>query len=164
MSVKETVPMTVNRLQYSTRSSGKAFLIHKANCRSASARARSDPLRSRRARTATIPAEQPLDADPQYLVVPPWGFNVEPSLRGQSVLEHWSDMRGVCFGQFATATSLEHGNLFFKRSGMTIFQTAEIVGAILDARPLGETSRTNSLATNRTASSARLRRITLGRM
>ena len=163
MSVKETVPMTVNRLQYSTRSSGKAFLIHKANCRSA-ARARSDPLRSRRARTAIIPAEQPLDADPQYLVVPPWGFNVEPSLRGQSVLEHWSDMRGVCFGQFATATSLEHRNLFFKRSGMTIFQTAEIVGAILDARQLGETSRMNSLATDRTATSARLRRITLGRM
>ena len=158
--------MTVNRLQYSTRSSGKGFLIHKANCRSASARAaaRSDPLRSRRERTATIPAEQPLDADPQYLVVPPWGFNVEPSLRGQSVLEHWSDMRGVCFGQFATATSLEHRNLFFKRSGMTIFQTAEIVGAILDARQLGETSRTNSLATDRTASSARLRRITVGRM
>jgi hypothetical protein len=73
-------------------------------------------------------------------------------------------MRGVCFGQFATARSLEHGNLFFKRSGMTIFQTAEIVGAILDARQLGETSRMNSLATDRTATSARLRRITLGRM
>ena len=55
-------------------------------------------------------------------------------------------------------------NLFFKRSGMTIFQTAEIVGAILDAGQLGETSRMNSLATDRTATSARLRWITLGRM
>ena len=106
--------MTINRLQYSERSSGKASLIHKANYRSASARAaaRSDPLRSRRERTATIPAEQPLDADVQYLIVPPCGFNVEPSLRGQSVLEHWSDMRGVCFGQSARATSLRTGTCF----------------------------------------------------
>jgi hypothetical protein len=158
--------MTVNRLHGFTRSSGKASLIHKASCRSASARAaaRSDPLRSRRERTATIPAEQPLDADPQYLIVPPCGFNVEPSLRGQSVLEHWSDMRGVSLWAIRKGNVFADGNLFFKRSGMTIFQTAEIVGAILDARQLGETSRTNSLATDRTASSARLRRITVGRM
>jgi hypothetical protein len=73
-------------------------------------------------------------------------------------------MRGVCFGQSRKGNVFADGNLVFKRSGMTIFQTAEIVGAILDARQLGETSRTNSLATDRTASSARLRRITVGRM
>ena len=66
--------------------------------------------------------------------------------------------------------AVRNGNVFrarepvFQTFGKTIFQTAEIVGAILDARQLGETSRMNSLATDRTATSARLRWITLGRM
>ena len=59
-----------------------------------------------------LPAERPLDADPQYLIVPPCGFNVEPSLRGPA---YWS-IGAICvayaLGSPAEASSLRTGTCF----------------------------------------------------
>ena len=80
--------------------------------------------------SAAIPAEQLRDADPEYLIVAPCGFNLERSLRERSVLERnpwWQELRAVQNGNLAFAD----GNLFFNRSGMTVSQTAEIIAEIL---------------------------------
>jgi iron complex transport system substrate-binding protein len=80
--------------------------------------------------SAAISAEQLRDADPEYLIVAPCGFNLERSLREQSVLERcpwWRELQAVQNGKAAFAD----GNLFFNRSGMTVSQTAEIIAEIL---------------------------------
>ena len=86
--------------------------------------------------SAAIPAEQLRDADPEYLIVAPCGFNLERSLREQSVLERypwWRELQAVRKVNVAFAD----GNLFFNRSGMTISQTAEIIAEILHGVPFG---------------------------
>ena len=86
--------------------------------------------------SAAIPAEQLRDADPEYLIVAPCGFNLKRSLREQSVLERypwWRELRAVRNGNVAFAD----GNLFFNRSGMTVSETAEIIGGILHGAPFG---------------------------
>ena len=98
--------------------------------------------------SAAIPAEQLRDANPEYLIVAPCGFNLERSLREQAVLERypwWRELQAVRKGNVAFAD----GNLFFNRSGMTISQTAEIIAEILHGRPFGETQRRNALAPDR---------------
>ena len=80
--------------------------------------------------SAAIPGEQLRDADPEYLIVAPCGFNLERSLRELTVLEQypwWRELQAVRNGNVAFAD----GNLFFNRSGMTISQTAEIIAEIL---------------------------------
>ncbi len=80
--------------------------------------------------SAAIPSEQLRDADPDYLIVAPCGFNLQRSLHEQSVLERypwWRDLQAVRNGNVAFAD----GNLFFNRSGMTVCRTAEIVAEIL---------------------------------
>jgi len=80
--------------------------------------------------STAIPAEQLRDADPEYIVVAPCGFNLERAEREQSVLERhpwWRDLRAVRNGN----VSFADGNLFFNRSGMTISQSAEILAEIL---------------------------------
>ena len=70
------------------------------------------------------------DAGPEYLIVAPCGFNLDRALRELAVLEMlpwWNTLRAVRAGKVAFAD----GNLFFNRSGMTISQTAEIIGEIL---------------------------------
>ncbi len=87
--------------------------------------------------SAAIAAEQLRDADPEFLIVAPCGFNFERSLREQTVLERypgWRELQAVQNGSVAFAD----GNLFFNRSGMTISQTAEIIAEILHGRPFGE--------------------------
>ena len=89
--------------------------------------------------SAAIPAEQLRDADPEYLIVAPCGFNLERSLRDQSVLERhpwWHQLRAVRHGNVFFAD----GNLFLNRSGMTISQTAEIIAEILHGQQFGETA------------------------
>ena len=89
--------------------------------------------------SAAIPAEQLRDADPEYLIVAPCGFNLERSLREQAVLERypwWQELQAVRKGNLAFAD----GNLFFNRSGMTISQTAEIIAEILHGISFGATS------------------------
>jgi iron complex transport system substrate-binding protein len=80
--------------------------------------------------STTIPAERLRDADPEYIIVAPCGFNLERSEREQAVLERhpwWRDLRAVRNGN----VSFADGNLFFNRSGMTISQSAEILAEIL---------------------------------
>jgi iron complex transport system substrate-binding protein len=87
--------------------------------------------------SAAVPAEQLREADPEYLIVAPCGFNLERSLREQSILERypwWQKLRAVQNGNVAFAD----GNLFFNRSGMTVSQTAEIIAEILHSVSFGE--------------------------
>lgn len=80
--------------------------------------------------SAAMTAEQLCDADPEHLIVAPCGFNLERSLREQTVLERfpwWRELRAVRKGNVAFAD----GNLLFNRSGMTISKTAEIIAEIL---------------------------------
>jgi iron complex transport system substrate-binding protein len=80
--------------------------------------------------SAAIPSEQLRDADPEYLIVAPCGFNLQRSLLEQNVLEKypwWRELQAVRKGNVAFAD----GNLFFNRSGMTVCQTAEIIAEIL---------------------------------
>jgi iron complex transport system substrate-binding protein len=87
--------------------------------------------------SAAIPAEQLRDADPEYLIVAPCGFNLERSLQEQAVLERypwWQELQAVRKNNVAFAD----GNLFFNRSGMTISETTEIIAEILHGCPFGE--------------------------
>lgn len=80
--------------------------------------------------STAIPAEQLRDADPEFLIVAPCGFNLERALQEQPVVERhpwWGDLQAVRKGNVVFAD----GNLFFNRSGMTISQTAEIIAEIL---------------------------------
>jgi iron complex transport system substrate-binding protein len=86
--------------------------------------------------SAAIPGEQLRDADPEYLIVAPCGFNLERSLRELPVLEQypwWRELQAVRSGNVAFAD----GNLFFNRSGMTISQTAEIIAEVLHGVSFG---------------------------
>jgi iron complex transport system substrate-binding protein len=87
--------------------------------------------------SAAIPAEQLRDADPEYIIVAPCGFNLERSLREEALLQRypwWGELQAVKKGNVAFAD----GNLFFNRSGMTISQTAEIIAEILHGCSFGE--------------------------
>ena len=86
--------------------------------------------------SAAIASEQLRDADSEYLIVAPCGFNLQRSLREQGVLERhpwWRDLQAVRNGN----VSFADGNLFFNRSGMTISQTAEIIAEILHGVSFG---------------------------
>ena len=102
--------------------------------------ANGEPLLGRKGEySAAIPAEQLRDADPEYLIVAPCGFNLERTLREQAVLERypwWQELQAVRKGNVAFAD----GNLFFNRSGMTVFQTAEIIAEMLHGVPFGATT------------------------
>src|SRR5665213_2104163 len=99
--------------------------------------ANGEPLLGRKGEYSTaIPAEQVRDADPEYLIIAPCGFNLERTLREQTVLERnpwWGELQAVRKGNVAFAD----GNLFFNRSGMTVSQSAEIIAEILHGVPFG---------------------------
>jgi iron complex transport system substrate-binding protein len=87
--------------------------------------------------SAAVPAEQLRDADPEYLIVAPCGFNLGRTLRERATLEKypwWPDLQAVRNGNVAFAD----GNLFFNRSGMTVSKTAEIIAEILHGIAFGE--------------------------
>jgi iron complex transport system substrate-binding protein len=87
--------------------------------------------------SAAISAEQLRDADPEYLIVAPCGFNLERSSREQNVLQRhpwWQELQAVQHGKVVFAD----GNLFFNRSGMTVSQTAELIAEILHGISFGE--------------------------
>jgi iron complex transport system substrate-binding protein len=82
----------------------------------------------------SMPAEQLREADPEYLIVAPCGFDLERAEPEQAVLERhpwWRDLRAVRNGNVVFAD----GNLLFNRSGMTISQSAEILAEILHDVP-----------------------------
>src|SRR5579871_1072373 len=76
------------------------------------------------------------EADPEYLIVAPCGFNLDRTLQEKAVLEAypwWNSLSAVRAGKVAFAD----GNLFFNRSGMTVSQTAEIIAEILHGVTFG---------------------------
>ena len=90
--------------------------------------------------STTMPGERLLEADPEFLIVAPCGFNLERALQEKVVLEQypwWGGLRAVRNGKVAFAD----GNLFFNRSGMTVARTAEIIAEILHGVTFGEPAR-----------------------
>jgi iron complex transport system substrate-binding protein len=94
--------------------------------------------------STAIPPESLRDADPEFLIVAPCGFDLDRTLREQSTLERlpgWRQLRAVREAKVVFAD----GNLFFNRSGMTVSRTAEIIAEILHeisfVAPVGETYR-----------------------
>jgi iron complex transport system substrate-binding protein len=70
------------------------------------------------------------EADPDYLIVAPCGYNLSRSVREVPVLEAlpgWFELTAVEKGRVAFAD----GNKFFNRSGPTIAETVEIIAEIL---------------------------------
>lgn len=76
------------------------------------------------------------EADPEWLVIAPCGFNLEraalevPFLK---TLPGWFDLQAVRRGQVALAD----GNLYFNRSGTTVVQTVEVLAEMFHGYPAG---------------------------
>lgn len=84
----------------------------------------------------TIPWQHVRDADPEYLIIAPCGFDLERTMREVPILESlpgWFELRAVREGKVALAD----GNKYFNRSGTTIVQTVEIVAEILHGYAAG---------------------------
>jgi iron complex transport system substrate-binding protein len=80
--------------------------------------------------------KQVCDADPEWLIIAPCGFDLERTTRETPVLEAlpgWFDLRAVQAGQVVLAD----GNKYFNRSGTTIVETVEILAEILHGYPAG---------------------------
>ncbi|MGA3190052.1 MAG: ABC transporter substrate-binding protein [Bryobacteraceae bacterium] len=83
--------------------------------------------------SSAIPFSQLQEADAEFIIVAPCGFDLERTLRERHALEAhpgWKSLRAK--------VAYADGNLFFNRSGMTVSQTAEIIAEILH----GETFET----------------------
>jgi iron complex transport system substrate-binding protein len=80
------------------------------------------------------------EADPEWLIVAPCGFDLERARRELPTLEAlpgWSDLRAVRDGKVVLAD----GNRYFNRSGTTIVETVEILAEILHGYPAGHAGR-----------------------
>jgi iron complex transport system substrate-binding protein len=80
--------------------------------------------------SGAIAFDRLLEADPEFIIVAPCGFDLKRTLGERRVLENhplWDSLGAVQSGKVAFAD----GNLFFNRSGMTVSQTAEIIAEIL---------------------------------
>jgi len=90
--------------------------------------------------STSMPGERLAEADPEFLIVAPCGFNLERTMQERIVLEShawWRGLRAVREGRVAFAD----GNLFFNRSGMTVARTAEIIAEILHGVTFGAPAR-----------------------
>ncbi len=70
------------------------------------------------------------DADPDFLIIAPCGYNISRTMRELPLLEAlpgWMQLNSVRAGRVALAD----GNLYFNRSGTTIVETVEIIAEIL---------------------------------
>jgi iron complex transport system substrate-binding protein len=70
------------------------------------------------------------DADPDFLIIAPCGYDIARTVRELPLLEAlpgWSHLKSVRAGTVAVAD----GNLYFNRSGTTIVETVEILAEIL---------------------------------
>jgi iron complex transport system substrate-binding protein len=88
------------------------------------------------AHSASVDWKMVRDADPEWLVIAPCGFDLARTLRDVPVLEAlpgWFDLRAVNYGKVALAD----GNRYFNRSGTTIVETVEILAEILHGYPNG---------------------------
>jgi iron complex transport system substrate-binding protein len=86
--------------------------------------------------SAAIDWQRVREADPDWLIVAPCGFDLERTRREVPTLEAlpgWFDLRAVRGGRVVLAD----GNRYFNRSGTTIAETAEILAEVLHDRPAG---------------------------
>jgi iron complex transport system substrate-binding protein len=86
--------------------------------------------------SAAIDWQRVRDADPEWLIIAPCGFDLQRTLRETPTLEGrpgWFDLRAVREGKVALAD----GNKYFNRSGPTIVETVEILAEILHGYPAG---------------------------
>lgn len=80
--------------------------------------------------STTTPWEAVRDADPDVLVIAPCGFGLERATAEMHVLAErpgWSDLRAVRSGRVFVAD----GNLYFNRSGPSLFETPWILAEML---------------------------------
>jgi iron complex transport system substrate-binding protein len=73
--------------------------------------------------------EKVVEADPEFLIVAPCGFDLERTVREAASIEWWKKLRA--------RIAVADGNMYFNRSGMTVSQTAEIVAEILHGEIFG---------------------------
>jgi iron complex transport system substrate-binding protein len=69
-------------------------------------------------------------ADPDVLVVAPCGFAVDRTVREMATLEAnpgWSELRAVRAGRVFVAD----GNLYFNRSGPSVFDSVQLLAELL---------------------------------
>jgi iron complex transport system substrate-binding protein len=86
--------------------------------------------------SAAIDWQQVRDADPEWLIIAPCGFDLERTTREMPMLETlpgWRELKAVHQRQVVLAD----GNKYFNRSGTTIVQTVEILAEILHGYPAG---------------------------
>lgn len=77
-----------------------------------------------------IPWEHIREADPDFLIIAPCGFDLDRTRQELPLLESlpgWPELRALRERHVAIAD----GNLFFNRSGTTIVETVEIIAGIL---------------------------------
>jgi iron complex transport system substrate-binding protein len=87
-------------------------------------------LANRNAHSFAISSELLREADPEYIVVAPCGFDLDRAWQERSVLEAlpwWTTLRAVRENKVAFAD----GNRLFNRSGITVARTAEVLAEIL---------------------------------
>jgi iron complex transport system substrate-binding protein len=80
--------------------------------------------------SCAIPWNDVRDADPDFLIIAPCGYDMDRTLRELPLLEAlpgWRQLKSVKAGTVALAD----GNLYFNRSGTTIVETVEILAEIL---------------------------------
>jgi iron complex transport system substrate-binding protein len=86
--------------------------------------------------SSAIDWQQVRDADPEWLIIAPCGFDLERTTREAPMLDTlpgWLDLKAVRNGQ----AILADGNRYFNRSGTTIVETVEILAEILHGFPAG---------------------------
>jgi iron complex transport system substrate-binding protein len=84
-----------------------------------------------------VPFDRLRDADPEFLIVAPCGFQLERSIQEAPVLARypgWTELGSVRDRKVVFAD----GNLFFNRSGMTAVRTAELLAEIFHGLISGE--------------------------
>jgi iron complex transport system substrate-binding protein len=90
-----------------------------------------EPLLARHgAHSASLPWEQVRIADPEVIVVAPCGFSLERTLDEMPILRQrsgWSSMKAVRAGRVYAAD----GNIYFNRSGPSLFETIDILAELL---------------------------------
>lgn len=77
-----------------------------------------------------IPWDDVRQADPDFLIIAPCGYDMDRTMRELPLLEGlpgWRQLKSVNAGRVAFAD----GNLYFNRSGTTIVETVEILAEIL---------------------------------
>jgi iron complex transport system substrate-binding protein len=86
--------------------------------------------------SAAVDWQRVREADPEWLIIAPCGFDLERTTREAALLESlpgWFDLRAVREDKVV----LSDGNRYFNRSGTTIVETVEILAEILHGYPAG---------------------------